>query len=84
MARDLITTPAEDLGPQHMVAEARALVAAHPGATIRVVEGEELLVQVCVGGGERGAVVGDQGDRVCAEAWVHVAAPANTAALILH
>ena len=61
LARDLITTPAEDLGPQHMVAEARALAAAHPGATIRVVEGEELLVQVRVGGGERGADVGGPG-----------------------
>lgn len=46
LARDLITTPAEDLGPQHMVAEARSLVEIHVGATIRIIQGEELLDKV--------------------------------------
>ena len=47
LTRDLITTPAEDMGPQHMIAEAKALVEAHlPLANIHVVEGEELLAQV--------------------------------------
>lgn len=43
LARDLITTPAEDLGPQHVVAEVQALADAHSGATIQVVQGEQLL-----------------------------------------
>ncbi len=30
--RDLITTPAEDLGPQHLAAEAQALAEAHGAA----------------------------------------------------
>lgn len=30
--RDLITTPAEDLGPQHLAAEAKALAEAHGAA----------------------------------------------------
>eukprot|EP00195_Chlamydomonas_chlamydogama_P013085 CAMPEP_0202901542 /NCGR_PEP_ID=MMETSP1392-20130828/14314_1 /ASSEMBLY_ACC=CAM_ASM_000868 /TAXON_ID=225041 /ORGANISM="Chlamydomonas chlamydogama, Strain SAG 11-48b" /LENGTH=485 /DNA_ID=CAMNT_0049588119 /DNA_START=189 /DNA_END=1646 /DNA_ORIENTATION=- len=45
LARDLITTPAEDLGPQHLVEEARALAAAHAGASFNVIQGEELLAQ---------------------------------------
>ncbi|GAX74877.1 hypothetical protein CEUSTIGMA_g2323.t1 [Chlamydomonas eustigma] len=45
LARDLITTPAEDLGPQHLAAEATALARAHQGASITVIEGEELLQQ---------------------------------------
>ncbi len=45
LARDLITTPCEDLGPQHLVEEARA-VAAHHGASVNVIQGEELLAQV--------------------------------------
>lgn len=43
-ARQLITTPAEDMGPGHLAAEAAAMAAAH-GAICRVIEGEELLVQ---------------------------------------
>jgi hypothetical protein len=31
-ARDMINTPAEDMGPQHLAAEAAALAAAHEGA----------------------------------------------------
>jgi leucyl aminopeptidase len=30
-ARDMINTPAQDLSPQHLAAEAAALAAAHPG-----------------------------------------------------
>ncbi|KAL6754560.1 hypothetical protein V8C86DRAFT_2699090 [Haematococcus lacustris] len=46
-ARDLINTPAEDLGPQHLAAEAAALAAAH-GAAITT------LVASAVGvGGQR-------------------------------
>ncbi|KAG2429943.1 hypothetical protein HYH02_013894 [Chlamydomonas schloesseri] len=41
-ARDLITTPAEDLGPQHLAAEAAALATLH-GASFRLLQGEELL-----------------------------------------
>eukprot|EP00798_Chlamydomonas_sp_ICE-L_P019754 gene19754-26447_t len=44
LARDLINTPCEDLGPQHMVAEAQALASAH-GASVMVIQGEELLEQ---------------------------------------
>eukprot|EP00798_Chlamydomonas_sp_ICE-L_P005720 gene5720-19004_t len=40
--RDLITTPAEDLGPQHMVEEVLAL-ASHHGAKASILQGEELL-----------------------------------------
>lgn len=29
--RDMINTPAEDMGPQHLVTEAQALVNAHKG-----------------------------------------------------
>lgn len=46
LARDLITTPAEDMGPQHLVAEIQALAAAHQGATVRVLQGDELLHEV--------------------------------------
>ncbi|KXZ48447.1 hypothetical protein GPECTOR_28g857 [Gonium pectorale] len=41
--RDLITTPAEDLGPQHLAAEAAALAAAHPGASFALLQGDQLL-----------------------------------------
>lgn len=44
-SRDLITTPAEDMGPQHLVGEARAVAAAHPGASIKVIQGQELISQ---------------------------------------
>ncbi|MBI1274084.1 MAG: leucyl aminopeptidase family protein [Alphaproteobacteria bacterium] len=40
--RDLITTPAEDLGPAELAAEVRA-VAAHYGAKCAVIAGEQLL-----------------------------------------
>lgn len=42
-ARDLINTPANDLGPQHLACEAEALAAAHPGAGVSVISGEALL-----------------------------------------
>lgn len=42
-ARDLINTPAEDCGPQHMKAEAQALADAHPGARLTVEEGDQLV-----------------------------------------
>ncbi|GLC50654.1 hypothetical protein PLESTB_000404100 [Pleodorina starrii] len=45
--RDLITTPAEDLGPQHLAAEAGALAAAlsvtHGSVSCSVLQGEQLL-----------------------------------------
>lgn len=40
--RDLITTPAEDLGPADLAAEASALAALH-GARISVISGDDLL-----------------------------------------
>ncbi|KAG1655336.1 hypothetical protein FOA52_008318 [Chlamydomonas sp. UWO 241] len=43
LARDLISTPAEDMGPQHMCAEAAALAAAHAGASLTVLTGQQLL-----------------------------------------
>jgi len=46
LARDLITTPAEDMGPQHMVAEARSLVEGYASASIRVIQGDDLLGKV--------------------------------------
>jgi len=44
LARDLINTPAEDLGPDELV-EAGSKVARAGGANVRVVRGEELLDQ---------------------------------------
>ena len=44
MARDLINTPAEHMGPQQLAQAARAL-ARHHGATFRQVQGEALLKQ---------------------------------------
>lgn len=44
LGRDLINTPASDLGPAELEATARDLAARH-GAEIRVVTGEELLAQ---------------------------------------
>eukprot|EP00775_Hariotina_reticulata_P004391 gene4391-4644_t len=41
--RDLINTPAEDLGPQQLAAEARAMASSHPGATVLLTEGDDLL-----------------------------------------
>ncbi|WP_029058344.1 leucyl aminopeptidase family protein [Stappia stellulata] len=42
LARDLINTPANDLGPEELAAAARQLFALHGGST-RVVEGEALV-----------------------------------------
>ena len=44
LARDLINTPAEDLGPPELAEAAQALAARH-GARYRVVIGEDLLAQ---------------------------------------
>ena len=44
LARDLINTPANDMGPAQLEAAARDLAAAH-GASINVVVGEDLLSQ---------------------------------------
>ncbi|MEP9348790.1 leucyl aminopeptidase family protein [Xanthobacter sp. KR7-225] len=44
LVRDLVNTPANDLGPAEIEAAARALAAAH-GARVRVIRGEELLAQ---------------------------------------
>lgn len=44
-ARDAINTPANDMGPQHLAAEAAALAAAHEGASCVVVEGDALLAE---------------------------------------
>jgi leucyl aminopeptidase len=44
LARDLINTPASDMGPAELAAAARA-VAAHEGAAIEIIEGEALLAR---------------------------------------
>ncbi|MTH33541.1 leucyl aminopeptidase family protein [Paracoccus limosus] len=44
LARDLINTPASDMGPEDLERAARALAERH-GATISVIRGEELLTQ---------------------------------------
>ncbi len=44
LARDLINTPANDMGPAQLEQAARALAARH-GATIRSIVGEDLLTQ---------------------------------------
>ncbi|MED5619165.1 leucyl aminopeptidase family protein [Ideonella sp. BN130291] len=44
LARDLINTPAEDLGPEHLAAAARA-VAERSGAQLSVIRGDDLLAQ---------------------------------------
>lgn len=44
LARDLINTPASDMGPEDLEHAARALAERH-GATISVIRGEELLAQ---------------------------------------
>ena len=44
LCRDLITTPAEDLAPQHIAAEAAAVAALH-GAAVSVTAGDDLLAQ---------------------------------------
>lgn len=41
-ARDLITTPASDMGPEELASEAKRL-ARHHGARVRIVEGDQLL-----------------------------------------
>ena len=42
--RDLVNTPAEDMGPEQLEAEARAIAQAH-GGCVEVVAGDELLAQ---------------------------------------
>ena len=42
LARDLINTPAEDMGPDHLAAAARAIAERH-GADLSVIRGDELL-----------------------------------------
>jgi leucyl aminopeptidase len=44
LARDMVTTPAEDMTPQDIAAEAVAVAAAH-GATSSVIKGDDLLTQ---------------------------------------
>jgi leucyl aminopeptidase len=44
LARDLINTPAEDMGPDHLAEAARSTAHAH-GATAHVIAGDELLRQ---------------------------------------
>lgn len=44
LARDLINTPAEDLGPDELVAAGEAVAAAH-GAVARVIRGDALLAE---------------------------------------
>jgi leucyl aminopeptidase len=44
LVRDLVNTPAEDMGPPHLEDEARRLAASF-GAALRVVAGEDLLAQ---------------------------------------
>lgn len=43
LCRDAINTPANDMGPQHLAAEAVALAAAHPRARVSVLQGDALL-----------------------------------------
>ncbi|MBV8660040.1 MAG: leucyl aminopeptidase family protein [Burkholderiales bacterium] len=42
LSRDLINTPAQDMGPEHLAATAEAIAAKH-GAKLRVLRGEQLL-----------------------------------------
>jgi leucyl aminopeptidase len=44
LARDLINTPAEDMGPEHLADAAGKVAGAH-GASLRVITGNELLEQ---------------------------------------
>ena len=44
LARDMINTPAEDMGPEHLAATAKTVADAH-GATLSVIVGDELLRQ---------------------------------------
>ena len=44
LARDMINTPAEDMGPEHLAAAAKIVADAH-GATLSVIVGDELLRQ---------------------------------------
>lgn len=44
LVRDLVTTPAEDMGPSHLAAAARTLGRRHK-ATVRVTTGDQLLKQ---------------------------------------
>jgi leucyl aminopeptidase len=42
LVRDLVNTPAEDMGPAELEAEAEAIAKAHPGADLRVTRGDAL------------------------------------------
>jgi leucyl aminopeptidase len=42
LVRDLVNTPAEDMGPAELEAEAEAIAKAHPGAELRVTRGDAL------------------------------------------
>lgn len=44
LARDLVNTPASDLGPQELALQAKAVAKKH-GATISIIEGEALVAQ---------------------------------------
>jgi leucyl aminopeptidase len=44
LGRDMINTPAEDMGPQHLAEAAKRLAKEH-GATVHVITGDELLEQ---------------------------------------
>ena len=45
LTRDMITTPAEDMCPQHIAAEAVALAKYHKASSINVIVGDDLLEQ---------------------------------------
>ena len=45
LARDLINTPAQDMGPEVLEAQVRALADQHNGAKVETVVGDELLAQ---------------------------------------
>ncbi len=45
LARDLINTPAQDMGPEVLEAQVRALADLHEGAKVETVVGDELLAQ---------------------------------------
>jgi leucyl aminopeptidase len=44
LARDMVNTPAEDMGPEQLAEHAKTVAKAH-GATVRVIVGDELLTQ---------------------------------------
>ena len=45
LARDLINTPSNDMGPQELEDAARALAKRH-GATVRCIAGDDLLRRI--------------------------------------